>query len=164
MPQDRSYFKIGDLDFSIYNPQRFQFQLNEFAITPFENSESLTDRAFFVYFTQEDTFKILERIQFTTNITKENFKSKSIQISNSIFSEAEKLFSSKDLKRFKKAIWNSIRVLVFSIQYLKFGKIVDRKASNQYLDDTERFFETFEDAQVYFLPILRDLKDQILSL
>jgi arsenate reductase-like glutaredoxin family protein len=164
VPQDRSYFKIGDIDFSIYNPQRFQFQLNEFAIPTFENSEYLSDRAFFVYFTQEDTFKILERIEFTTNITKENFKTKSIEISDSHFSKAETLYSSKDLRKFQKVVWNSIRVLVFSIQYLKFGKIVDRKASNQYLDDTERFFENFEGAQAYFLPIINNLKNELLSL
>ena len=49
VPQDRSYFKIGDIDFSIYNPQKFQFQLNEFAIPTFENSEYLSDFAFFFY-------------------------------------------------------------------------------------------------------------------
>ena len=164
VPQDRSYFKIGDIDFSIYNPQRFQFQLNEFAIPTFENSEYLSDRAFFVYFTQEDTFKILERIQFTTNISKENFKTKAIQISDSHFSKAETLYSSKDLRRFQKAVWNSIRVLVFSIQYLKYGQIVDRKAANKYLDYTEEPFGNFESVQNYFLPIINNLKNELLSL
>ena len=162
--QDPSYFKIGDVDFSLYNPRDFQYQLNEFAIPAFNETNLLSDRNFFFYFTEEDTYKILQRIEFSTNITKEEFKNKAISISDSHFNDSEKYFYSKDLNKFKKRIWNSIRVLMFSIQYLKFGKIIDRKAANQYLEDTDKYFGSFEDAQAYFLPIINNLKNELLSL
>ena len=161
---DVSYFNIGDIDFSLYNPRTFQFQLNEFAVPTFYDPNLLSDRNFFQYFTEEDTYKILQRIQFSTNITKDDFKNKAIMISDSHFKDSENYFYSKDLTKFKKKIWNSIRILILSVQYLKYGKVIDRKASNQYLEDTDLYFETFEDAQDYFLPILQDLKNQILSL
>ena len=53
---------------------------------------------------------------------------------------------------------------MFSIQYLKFGKLIDRKEANQYLEDTDLYFDKFEDAQAYFLPIINNLKNELLSL
>jgi hypothetical protein len=53
---------------------------------------------------------------------------------------------------------------MFSIQYLKFGKIIDRKAANQYLEDTDKYFGNFESVQNYFLPIINNLKKELLSL
>jgi len=158
------YFTVGETDFSLYNPITFQFQLNEFAVPAFNDSEVLSDRNFFQYFTEEDKFKIIERISFTTNITKPEFKRKAIEISDSHFNDSEKFFRERNLDKFKKRIWNSIRILVFSIQYLKFGKIVDRKAANNYLNDVENPFENFEDVKQYFYPILKNLKDEIISI
>lgn len=162
--QDVTYFARGDVDFSLYNPRTFQYQLNEFAVPAFNNSSVLSDRNFFQYFTEENTFKILERISFTTNITRADFKNKAILISNSHFNDAEQFFVSRDLDKFKKRVWNAIRILIFSIQYLQYGKIIDRKAANSYLIDVEKPFLTFEEVKDYFLPILKNYKDQILSL
>lgn len=162
--EDVKYFTIGQVDFSLYNPVTFQFQMNEFAVPAFNDSEVLSDRNFFQYYTEENKFKIIERISFTTNITRDNFKKKALKISESHFNDSEKFFKTKDFDKFKKRIWNSIRILIFSIQYLQNGKIIDRKAANSYLIDVEKPFENFEDVKKYFYPILKDLRDQITNL
>jgi hypothetical protein len=162
--EDVKYFTIGETDFSLYNPITFQYQMNEFAVPAFNDSEVLSDRNFFQYFTEDDKYKIVERISFTTNITKPEFKRKAIEISDSHFNDSEKFFRERNLDKFKKRIWNSIRILVFSIQYLKFGKIVDRKAANNYLYDVENPFENYEEVKEYFYPILKNLKDEIISI
>jgi hypothetical protein len=162
--EDVKYFTVGDIDFSLYNPITFQYQMNEFAVPAFNDSEVLSDRNFFQYFTEEDKFKILERISFTTNITIPEFKRKALEISDSHFKDSEKFFRERNLDKFKKRIWNSIRILIFSIQYLKFGKIVDRKAANNYLYDVENPFENYEEVKQYFYPILKNLRDEIVSI
>jgi len=164
VPDDAVYFSVGDIDFSLYNPITFQFQMNEFAVPAFNDTELLSDRNFFQYFTEDDKFKILERISFTTNIDRDEFKEKALAISDSHFVDSRRFYDSKNLDKFQKRVWNSIRILIFSIQYLKFNKIIDRKAANSYLEDVKRPFETFEDVKTYFSPILNDLKNEIISL
>lgn len=158
------YFEQNGLKFSIYNARIFQEQLNEFGIPAFENSNLIADRNFFQYFTQEDKFKILETIEFTTNISKTKFKTKAIEISDSYFAESEKLFRAKNFQSFRINMWNSFRVLVFGIQYLKFGQITDRKESNSYLDDLQQRFDNFNEVRNYFAPKIRILKDDLNSL
>lgn len=158
------YFEQNGYKFSIYSARNFQNQLNEFGIPSQENEQLITDRNFFQYFTQEDTFKILERIEFTTNISKLKFKTKAIQVSDSYFAESEKLFREKNFQGFRTNMWNAIRVLVFGIQYLKFGQITDRKEANSYLSDVQQRFDNLNEVRNYFTPKIRILKDDLNSL
>lgn len=161
---EETIIEFNGLKILLIDPIAFQTQLNSFSTIVDDREMLLSDNNFFLYFTQDNNFKILERINFTTNLTRESLKSKAIEVSNSQYLTSIRFFRSKDFEEFRMRVWNSIRILKFAIQYLKFGKVTNRLEANAYLDDLKKPFTDFNEVNQKFEPIMIDLKNELLSL
>jgi hypothetical protein len=155
---------IGNYKILLYDPIDFQKELNEFISVNELKNGLLEEKIFFAHFAENAGNEIFERIEFNTNISKADFVDKAIKLSESQFMDAEKYYNSRELRKFKKRIWESLRALVLGIQYVKFGKITDLYATQNYIMELNYKFYTFQEVKDNFLPKLNLLKEEILSL
>lgn len=158
------YIRIGNYRIYLYDPIGFQEEMNSFITINEMKNGLVEEKMFFANFSDNSDNKIIERMEFTTNISKSDFVNKVIATSDSQFMDAEKHYLSRDINKFKKRIYESLRVLVLGIQYVKFGKVTDLYAAQSYIMDLNMKFYDFQEAKDYFLPKLTVLKDEILSL
>lgn len=157
-------FKRNGIDMAIYNPTGFQKQIDEFVSKIF-NETVLTDRAFTVFNSNEEKYKILERIKFTSNATKQKIKTKASEFRNERWTKSEEAFVRGDFDAYHKRLWSIFRNLNFGIQYLKNGKIDDVRAANSYLDEIKsKNFQTWGQVTTYFYPKIQLLYSELLGL
>lgn len=156
--------KRNGVDIAIYNPTGFQRELSEFVSKIF-NGIVPNDRVFTVFNSTDDRYKILERIKFVSNVSKQTIKTKAKEFKDERWAKAEEAFAIGDVDAYQKRLWSIFRNLIFAIQYVKNGKIDDITAANGYLNSIKSTnFQTWGQAATYFTPRIQLLYSRLLAL
>jgi predicted nucleotidyltransferase len=156
--------KDQGVDIAVYTPQRFQYELEEVVVKMLNESVS-SDRVFTVYNSSDQNFKILERMSFLPNGSKDLIKRRAEEFKRERWKAVEEAFFMKDTQSWQKRLWSIFRNLIFLTQFVKDGKITDLNAPKVYLEEiTSKRFNDYASLVTYFNPKVESLYSTLLSL
>ena len=157
--------KVDNVEYNFYSISGFEDELNNIVGTSFNTTYIPTDRAWQVYNTQSDNFKILERVKFNYNIDKDQIKTRQKQRADYYLVQAEKYFIAKDFTRYYKSLWSIFRGYDSAIELINNGKIIDIQKSNNILYEIKsKVFNDWQEVINYYGPKINDLYNRLLSL
>jgi len=133
----------------IYTSDKFQDDLRKFRMVNLE--------CFFA----PSFAKIQERVDFSKDFCFDCFKIKKsiLKQSHDSWMKSKVKFLEMDLERGNKSLFHSLRILLFGIQLIENGKIVDFSEANYYLEEIENMQEyKWNVFKKKFLPLKKDLE------
>ena len=148
----------------IYTPQGFQYELEQIVVKTLGDS-MLSDRVFIAYNLSDKNLKVLERMTFFPNGSKDIIKKRANEFKQERWKAIEEDFFQRNTESWKKELYSIFRNLIFLTQFVKDGKITDINAPKLYLEEIKsKNFSDYASLVTYFNPKVESLFSILLSL